>query len=71
MVFDETFRKAIGHFEERLDDALEATRSVIEKVLADRRGRSFAAEPELARLTEALSSLTTIRKSIVRTEFVP
>jgi GTP-binding protein EngB required for normal cell division len=68
--FDETFRNATGHIEERLDDALEATRSVIEKVLADRRGRSFAAEPELARLTEALSSLTTIRESL-RTEFVP
>ena len=43
--FDETFRNAAGHIEERLDDAINAMRRVIKKALTDRRDRSFAANP--------------------------
>jgi Dynamin family len=61
--FDETFRHAIGHIEERLDDAVDATRKVIEKALADRRDRSFASEPEISHLSGALGSLTELREA--------
>jgi GTPase Era involved in 16S rRNA processing len=47
---DETFRAAIAHFEGRLNDAVTATKVVIEDALAQRRDRSFSAEPVLARL---------------------
>ena len=59
--FDETFRKAMGHLEERLDEAVDVTRRVIEKALADRRNRSFAYEPEIMRLTGTLGLLAEMR----------
>jgi GTPase SAR1 family protein len=61
--FDETFRNAIGHLEERLDDAVDATRKVIKKALANRRDRSFATDPEINRLEVVLRSLTDIRET--------
>jgi hypothetical protein len=61
--FDETFRNAIGHIEERLDDAVSATQSVIERALADRRDRSFASEPEFSHLSGALGSLAEMREA--------
>lgn len=62
--FDETFRKASVHLEERLDDAIETTRRVIERVLSDRRDRSFASEPEIDRLATSLGSLAELRRAI-------
>jgi hypothetical protein len=64
--FDETFRNAIGHLEERLDDAVDATQRVIQKTLVDRCDRSFAAEPEISRLEGLLSPLAEMREALVR-----
>jgi GTP-binding protein EngB required for normal cell division len=55
--FNETFRNASGHLEERLDDAIDATRSVIEKAAADRRDTAFATDPEISRLDGILHAL--------------
>lgn len=62
---DETFRKATPRFEQRLDDAIRATRSVIDDALAQRRDRSFAVEPELDRLKRATAGLASIREELL------
>jgi GTP-binding protein EngB required for normal cell division len=64
--FDETFRGAIGHIEERLDDAIDTTKHVIERTLADRRNRSFIADPELGRLRKTLGSLTDMQAMLAQ-----
>jgi len=64
--FDETFRNATGHLDERLDDAITATQKVIKDALAKRRDRSFAVDPEIGRLAGVLSSLTDIREALSR-----
>ena len=61
---DETFRKATAQFEERLDEAIEATRGVIRDALARRQDRSFALQPELDRLAAAIASLTSLCEEI-------
>jgi GTPase Era involved in 16S rRNA processing len=61
---DETFRKATAQFERRLDEAIEATRSVIRDALARRKDQSFAVQPELDRLAAATASLTSLCKEI-------
>ena len=61
---DETFRKAIAQFEERLDEATKLTRDVIEDALARRSGQSFAVKPELDRLLAATASLSTLRREL-------
>jgi hypothetical protein len=60
---DETFRKAIAQFEERLDEATKLTRDVIEDALARRSGQSFAVKP-LDRLLAATASLSTLRREL-------
>jgi len=62
---DETFRHAGGGLEERLDDAIAATRGVIEEALARRRDRSATVEPEVARLKLASSLLSNVAKELV------
>lgn len=62
--FDETFRSAAGHFEERLDDAIGATRSVIAQALSDRRDKSFAAKPEIERLRALREALQDVETDI-------
>jgi hypothetical protein len=68
--FEETFRRAIGHIEERLDDAIGVTKQVIEQALADRRIQSFAIDPELSHLGKALASLADIRATFAQLETV-
>ncbi len=61
---DETFRKATAHFEERLDEAISATRNVINEALARKRDQSFSVQPELHRLTSAMASLASARDEL-------
>lgn len=61
---DETFRKATARFEERLDQAIAATRNVIRGALARRRDQSFAIHPELDRLAAANVSLASLREAL-------
>lgn len=63
---DETFRKATGHFEERLDEAIDVTRRVIGEALERRRDQSFAVKPELDRLVAAAASLASSREELKR-----
>jgi GTP-binding protein EngB required for normal cell division len=58
---DETFRGAIANLEERLDDAVKATKGVIAEAIAQRNDRSFKVEPEVARLRHAAVSLDALR----------
>jgi Dynamin family len=67
---DETFRSAADHLQERLDDAIKATKQVIEQALADRRNRSFAVDSEISRLGEALRSLNGLHGALTRMERV-
>jgi GTPase SAR1 family protein len=62
---DETFLKATPRFEQRLDDAMRATRGVIDDALARRRDRSFAVEPEVDRLKRAAAALTAIHTELL------
>lgn len=61
---DETFRKATAYFEERLDEAISATRNVIKDALDRRRDQSHAVEPELNRLAGAAAILASIREEL-------
>jgi GTPase Era involved in 16S rRNA processing len=54
---DETFRSAVAHFEERLNDAVRATQGIIEEALARRRDKSFITEEFLRRLTHSREAL--------------
>ena len=63
---DETFRKATARFEQRLDDALGATKGVIEDALARRRDRAFTVDPEVERLSRARLSLERIAAELDR-----
>jgi GTP-binding protein EngB required for normal cell division len=58
---DETFRKTTVRFEERLDEAIMATRDVINQALARRQDRSFAVQPELDRLATAAVAFAKLR----------
>jgi predicted GTPase len=62
---DETFRAAATQLEERLSDAIAATKGVIEDALTRRRDRSFAAEAALARLDRSIKALAAIRQSLL------
>lgn len=64
---DETFRAAAAQLEERLGDAIAATKGVIEDALARRRDRSFATEPALDRLHRSLQALAAIREALLTT----
>jgi GTPase Era involved in 16S rRNA processing len=61
---DETFRKAVMQFEERLDLTIGATRNVIKDSLARRRDESFAVQPELDRLAAARASLLILSEEL-------
>jgi GTP-binding protein EngB required for normal cell division len=61
---DETFRKATAQFEDRLDETIDATRSIIRDALARRQDQSFAVLPELEQLAKAEVSLASLRKEI-------
>lgn len=61
---DDTFRAAGAHFEDRLNDAVMATRGVIEDALAQRRDRSFSAEPILDRLRRSAEALESSRAAL-------
>jgi len=63
---DETFRRATVQFEERLDQAIAATRDVIKDALARRQDKSFAVQPELDRLAAAVAALTELREQLQR-----
>ncbi len=62
---DETFRAAAAQLEERLSEAINATKGVVEDALTRRRDHSFAAEAELARLEGSIEALAAIRTVIL------
>jgi GTPase Era involved in 16S rRNA processing len=59
---DDTFRAAVGSFEDKLNEAIMATRGVIEDAMAQRRNRSFSAEPVLDRLRRSAKALEVCRE---------
>jgi GTP-binding protein EngB required for normal cell division len=61
---DETFRKAVAQFEERLDEAIAATRNVIRDALARRRDEAFSVQPELDRLAAASELLDILHEEL-------
>jgi GTP-binding protein EngB required for normal cell division len=61
---DETFRKAVAQFEERLDEAIAATRNVIREALARRRDEAFSVQPELDRLAAASELLAVLHEEL-------
>jgi len=61
---DETFRNAGAALEQRLSEAVAATKGVIEDALRRRRDRSFASEGVLARLQEAKGDLSTAASAL-------
>jgi GTP-binding protein EngB required for normal cell division len=65
---NDTFRKAGSQFEERLDDAIRATKVVVEAVLVRRRDRTFEVEPEVARLDILKAALLVSRAEILDEE---
>jgi hypothetical protein len=67
---NDTFRKAGSQFEERLDDAIRATRAVIEATLERGRVRSVDVEPEIARLDVLRASFLACRADLGATRYV-
>jgi len=65
---EDTFRRANAQLEERLEDAIEATRGVIQDALARRRDRSAVLAPDLDRLERVDSLLATLQKEFDDTE---
>jgi hypothetical protein len=61
---DETFRRAIANLEARLDDAISATRGVIEQALMRRREASCAIESDLERLNHTNELLSILRRQL-------
>ena len=61
---DETFRNAGAALEQRLSEAVAATKGVIEDALRRRQDRSFASEGVLARLQEAKGDLSTAASAL-------
>jgi GTPase SAR1 family protein len=61
---DDTFRKATGQFEQRLDQAIAATKGVIDDAVARRRDQSLAVGPEVARLKGAIASLGALHEEL-------
>jgi hypothetical protein len=72
---DETFRAAAAQLEERLDNAIGATKGVIEDALARRRDQSFASEAELGRLEQSMVKLAAVQNALwapgLRTDPLP
>jgi hypothetical protein len=63
---DDTFRKATGQFEQRLDRAIAATKGVIDDAVARRRDQSLAVSPEVARVNGAIASVAALREEFAR-----
>lgn len=61
---DDTFRIAGARLDERLDDAIKATRSVIAEVLTRRKERSATIEPEVDRLGQAVVQFSTLAEDL-------
>jgi hypothetical protein len=61
---DETFRTATAKLQSRLDEAVSATRSVIDESLSRRRAASHAIESDLDRLNRAGDLLSVLRQQI-------
>jgi GTP-binding protein EngB required for normal cell division len=61
---NDTFRKASSRFEERLDDAIGATKAVIAATLEHRRARTFEVETEVGRLAALRAALLGSRSEI-------
>jgi hypothetical protein len=61
---DETFRAAAAQLEERLGDAIGATKGVIEDALARRRDHSFASKAALDRLELSMDKLAAAQDSL-------
>ncbi len=61
---DETFREATAHIEARLDEAVRATRGVIDEALRRRRDASEAIDARLERLSRASEVLSTLCQQI-------
>jgi len=61
---DETFRLAAAQFEERLADAISATRHVIEEALARRREKSSVSEATLEDLERTKNALLTVKRAL-------
>jgi len=62
---DETFRAATTQLEEKLGDAITATKGVIEDALTRRRDHSFASEAALDRLGRSIEALAAIREALL------
>jgi hypothetical protein len=61
---DETFRVAAAQLEERLGEAIAATRGVIRQALVRRQDRTFAIQPEIERLGTAEGSVKELLRNI-------
>lgn len=63
---EDTIRKAAGRLEERLDQAVAATKGVIEDALARRQDRSLTIDTEVSTLARTVADLGAIRENLVR-----
>jgi GTPase Era involved in 16S rRNA processing len=61
---DETFRIAIGYFEDRLNDVMMATRGIIDEAVVRRRDHSFSVEPVLHHLRQSANALDSSRAAL-------
>lgn len=68
---DETFRAATAQLEERLGDAVAATKGVIEDALERRRDRSCASAVLLERLNHSMEALAKAQKALLSCENKP
>jgi GTP-binding protein EngB required for normal cell division len=68
---DETFRAAAPQLEERVGDAIAATKGVIKDALTRRSDRSFTSEEELNRLDCSLNALTAFRETLLASDRPP
>jgi GTP-binding protein EngB required for normal cell division len=61
---DDTFRGAAARLDERLGQAISATRGVIKDALARRQDQSFAVRPEIEHLASARSALAALLRGL-------
>jgi hypothetical protein len=61
---DETYRSAAARLDERLEQAISATRGIIKDALARRQDHSFAVRPEIERLASARSALAALLRGL-------
>jgi hypothetical protein len=63
---DDTFRRSIIQFEQRLDQAIAATKGVIEEAVERRRDQSLAVGPEVERINNAIAELEALREELAQ-----